>query len=132
MANTQFPKPISPGPAWPFRGAAQQKTLPPRVPLAEARLGEELVKLSTERKHHDQPVRFLRGKLRLRQVTRRFVRWTAKLDGRPVKYLLTLSPLSSLHRSQAVAALCETLNQAQTCFPGTNLRMEFAVAGHPK
>ena len=31
--------------------AAQQKSLPPRVPLAEARPDQDLVKLSTERKH---------------------------------------------------------------------------------
>src|SRR5207245_2059984 len=31
--------------------AAKQKSLPPRVPLAQARPGQDLVKLSTERKH---------------------------------------------------------------------------------
>jgi hypothetical protein len=37
--------------------------------------------------------------------------------------------LSSDHRSQAVAALCETLNGSGTFFPGTRLRIHFAVAG---
>ncbi len=45
---------------------------------------------------------------------------------------VTLCRLSSVHRSQAVAALCETLNRSGTCFPGTRLRMHFAVAGSPK
>lgn len=44
---------------------------------------------------------------------------------------ITLAPLSSPHRSQAVAALCRTLNQQDVCFPGTRLRLHYAVAGVP-
>ena len=41
---------------------------------------------------------------------------------------ITLAPLSSEHRSKAIAALCRNLNQFNTVFPGTNLRMYFDVA----
>lgn len=41
---------------------------------------------------------------------------------------VTLSPLSSLHRSRAVAALCVALNETRTNFPGSRLRLRFAVA----
>jgi hypothetical protein len=40
---------------------------------------------------------------------------------------ITLAPLSSEHRSKAIAALCRHLNQSNTVFPGTNLRMYFDV-----
>ena len=41
---------------------------------------------------------------------------------------ITLAPLSSAHRSRAIAAVCEALNLRSTCFPGTKLRLRFAVA----
>lgn len=41
---------------------------------------------------------------------------------------IILAPLSSEHRSKAIAALCRDLNQFNTAFPGTNLRMYFEVA----
>jgi len=40
---------------------------------------------------------------------------------------VTLSPLSSPHRTQAIAALCEELNQTATMFPGSRLCLRFAV-----
>jgi|SRR6266850_3651116 len=57
---------------------------------------------------------------------------SATLEPTKDELRITLSPLSSLHRSQAVAALCETLNKTKTAFPGTDLRMQFAVAGFSK
>ncbi len=57
---------------------------------------------------------------------------TATLEPTDQELRVTLSPLSSPHRSQAVAALCENLNTAETRFPGTDLRMRFAVAGYPQ
>ena len=44
---------------------------------------------------------------------------------------LTLSPLSSPHRSKAIAALCDALNKTQTSFPATKLRIRYSVAGYP-
>jgi transposase len=40
---------------------------------------------------------------------------------------LTLAPLSSPHRTYAAQALCELLDQTATIFPGTRLRIRFAV-----
>ncbi len=42
--------------------------------------------------------------------------------------LVTLAPMSSPHRSRAIAALCEEINREAVRFPGTKLRMRFAVA----
>lgn len=39
-----------------------------------------------------------------------------------------LAPLSSAHRTRAIAALCEELDRTPVCFPGTLLHLRFAVA----
>jgi transposase len=39
-----------------------------------------------------------------------------------------ITPLSSPHRTAAIAALCSTLNAAPVAFPGTRLRLHFSVA----
>ena len=96
---------------------------------------------------HDQPVRFLKGKLRLRQVTRLIGPHYARLEhkGRTLLHELfhasadlhlseselrvTLCSLSSPHRTLAVEALCEHLNETATTFPGSRLRLHFDV--HP-
>jgi hypothetical protein len=40
---------------------------------------------------------------------------------------ITLAPLSSPHRTQAAQAISEMLDQTETIFPGSRLRMRFAV-----
>ena len=40
---------------------------------------------------------------------------------------ITLAPLSSPHRTHAAQALCEMLDQTATIFPGSRLRIRFAV-----
>jgi hypothetical protein len=42
---------------------------------------------------------------------------------------VTLAPQSSPHRSRAIAELCSLLDDTETCFPGTALRMRFAIRG---
>jgi hypothetical protein len=45
---------------------------------------------------------------------------------------ITLAPLSSPHRTRAAEALCKLLDQTQTCFPGSPLRLRFAVHPPPR
>jgi hypothetical protein len=45
---------------------------------------------------------------------------------------ITLAPLSSPHRTHAAQGLCEKLDQAATTFPGSRLRMRFAVRPPPR
>ena len=40
---------------------------------------------------------------------------------------VTLSPQSTPARTRAIAALCQLLDQTETVFPGTSLRMRFNV-----
>lgn len=41
---------------------------------------------------------------------------------------ILVAPLSSPHRTRALAALCESLNRISVCFPGTRLRLRYGVA----
>jgi hypothetical protein len=40
---------------------------------------------------------------------------------------VTLAPLSSPHCTRAIAALCEELNRTNTVFPGSSLRLRYAI-----
>ena len=44
---------------------------------------------------------------------------------------ITLAPLSSPHRTRAAQILCEVIDQTATVFPGSRLRMRFAVRPPP-
>jgi hypothetical protein len=127
----------------------KQKSLPARVPLAEARPGQDLVKLSTERKHLTNVLKLVAYQIESdllnlirphyartedegRTLIQTALQSSAALEPTKDELRITLYPLSSPHRSQAVSALCETLNNTETVFPGTNLRMRFAVAGFSK
>ena len=45
---------------------------------------------------------------------------------------ITLAPLSSPHRTLAAQAVCETLDQTATIFPGSRLRVRFSVRPPPR
>jgi transposase-like protein len=45
---------------------------------------------------------------------------------------ITLAPLSSPHRTRAAQALCEILDRTPTIFPGSRLRMRFAMRPPPR
>jgi len=40
---------------------------------------------------------------------------------------VTLAPQSARHRTRAIAALCDEINAATTCFPGSRLRLRYAI-----
>ena len=42
---------------------------------------------------------------------------------------VTLEPAASPNRTRAITALCAELNQTETCYPGTTLRLRFAIRG---
>lgn len=124
---------------------ARRKSLPKKIPLAESKQGQELVKLSTERKHLTNVLKMVAYQIesdlveRLRPHYARVddegrtliqtaLQSTAAIEPVENELRITLAPLSSEHRSKAVAALCQDLNRTNTVFPGTNLRMHFAVA----
>ena len=52
----------------------------------------------------------------------------ADLEVTDTELRVTLAPLSSPHRSKAIAKLCLELNKTPARYPGTNLILHFAVA----
>jgi hypothetical protein len=123
----------------------KRKALPVRVPLAEARHGEEAVKLSTERKHLTNVLKLVAYQIESdlvelirphyvrtddegRTLIQTALQSAATIEPGDQELRITLAPFSSPHRSRAVAALCETLNTRKTSFPGTALRTQFGVA----
>lgn len=124
---------------------ARQKSLAIRVPLQEARPNEDLVKLSTERRQLTNALKltayqiesdlvtllrphYARAEAEGRTLIQTALQSAATLEPTDTHLRITLAPLSSAHRSKAIAGLCEVLNRSETCFPGTALRMYFAVA----
>jgi DNA-binding CsgD family transcriptional regulator len=119
--------------------------LPARVPLVDARKGQELVKLSTERKHLTNILKMIAYQMesdlvelvrphykRVEDEGRTFIQSAlqdmADIEPTVDQLRITLAPLSSPHRSRVLEALCEVLNKTNTLFPGTQLRMRYSVA----
>jgi hypothetical protein len=127
--------------------AAQQKSIPARVPLAQTQPGQNPVKLSTERKHLTNVLKLVAYQIESdlvnlirphyartddegRTLIQSALQSAATLEPTENQLRIILSPLSSSHRSTALAALCESLNKTETRFPGSSLLMRFAVAGY--
>jgi hypothetical protein len=126
----------------------RQKSLPVRIPLSEAPDAEKAMKLSTERKHLTNVLKMVAYQIEgslvelLRPIYPRTedegrtliqtaLRSSASIKPTEEELCVTLLPLSSPHRSRAIASVCEVLNKMGTNFPGTKLRLRFAVATPP-
>ena len=124
----------------------RRDSLPTHLPLAEAKKGQEVVKLSTERKHLTNILKMVAFQIESdlvelirphykrvedegRTLVQTIMQDAADIEPAEGELRITLAPLSSPHRSQVVESLCETLNKTSTMFPGTQLQMRFAVAG---
>jgi hypothetical protein len=124
---------------------ARRNSLPARVTVADAQKGQEMVKLSTERKHLTNVLKMVAYQTesdlvelirphysRVEDEGRTFIQMalqdTADIEPAEEQLRITLAPLSSPHRSRVLEALCETLNKTNTLFPGTRLQMRYAVA----
>jgi transposase len=123
----------------------RQKSLPGRIPLSEAPDAGNAVKLSTERKHLTNVLKMvayqIEGSLvellrphysrtedEGRTLIQAALRSSATIEPNAQELRVSLAPLSSPHRSKAIAMVCNTLNQTGTTFPGTDLRLRFDVA----
>jgi len=125
----------------------QRKSLPARIQLAQTPKGAETVKLSTECKHLTNVLKMVAYQIEsdlVEQIRPHYARIedegrtliqtalqsSAEIAPAGKELHIKIAPLSSPHRSLAIAALCETLNQTNTPFPGTNLVMRFSVEKH--
>lgn len=126
----------------------RQKSLPVRIPLAEAPGAEKAMRLSAERKHLTNVLKmvayqiegtlvellrphYARTEDEGRTLIQTALRSSASIEPNKEELLVSLAPLSSPHRSMAIALVCETLNKTETIFPGTNLRLRFSVSEPP-
>jgi len=124
----------------------RRRTLPQRVEVGDVSDGPTL-KLATQRKHltniikmvayqtESDLVAFLRPHYARsddegRTLLHELFHAAADIDVTATELRVTICPLSSPHRTIAVQALCETLTETATVFPGSRLRMRFAI--HPR
>jgi len=118
--------------------------LPRRVPAVEAADGQPVIELAAERKHLTNLIKMvayqaeseLLGLIaphyaRAREEGRTLVQSALASPGdialTDTELRVILAPFSSPHRTLAVTALCDELNRHPVCFPGTRLRLRFAV-----
>src|SRR6266566_1359416 len=124
---------------------ARRDSLPAGVTVADAQKGQEMVKLSTERKHLTNVLKMVAYQTesdlvelirphysRVEDEGRTFIQMalqdTADIEPTDDQLRIRLAPLSSPHRSRVLESLCEALNKTNTLFPGTQLQMSYVVA----
>ncbi len=122
--------------------------MPVRVPVKNVRADGEVVKLATEKKHLTSLLKmvayqaesdlvrlivphFARADDEGRSLVQSILSASADfaVDGNELR--VTVAALSAPRHTRALAALCEDLNRKNTCFPGSRLRLRYAVAGPP-
>jgi hypothetical protein len=120
-------------------------SLPTHLPLAEAKKGQEVVKLSTERRHLTNILKMVAFQIESdlvemirphykrvedegRTLVQSIMQDAADIEPAEGELRVPLAPLSSPHRSRVVESLCAALNKTNTMFPGTQLRMRYAIA----
>jgi hypothetical protein len=125
--------------------AKRRDRIPRRVHVSNT-TDQPIIKLATQRKHLSNVLKMVAYQAEselVRAVTPHYKR--AEEEGRtliqtalaspadivvtPTELRVTLVPLSSPHRSRSIAALCDKLNATGVVFPGTRLRLRYAVAG---
>jgi len=126
----------------------QRRDIPKRVEIRD--LSEHaVVKLATERKHLTDLIKmvayqaesdllallrphYARAEQEGRTLLHEIFAAAGDIRVSDTELHITLAPLSSPHRTRAAQALCDILDQTATIFPGTQLRMRFAVRPPPR
>jgi hypothetical protein len=126
----------------------RRRNVPARVEIRD--LSERaMVKLATERKHLTDIIKMLAYQAEsdlLNLLRPHYLR--AEQEGRTLpleifaasgdikitesELQIIVAPLSSPHRTRAVQILCELLDHTATTFPGSHLRIRFAVRTPPR
>jgi hypothetical protein len=127
---------------------ALRRGLPQRVEVRDVSDGA-VVKLATERKHLTNLIKmvayqaesdllalleptYARVEQEGRTLLHELLRTPADIAVVGTDLQVTLCPMSSPHRTLAARAICQPLNDAATFFPGTRLRLRFAVHDPPR
>ena len=121
----------------------RRAAIPRRVPV-QSITDQPVVKLAPERKHLTNLIKMLAYQaesdlLRLvaphyrragqegRTLLQAALASAADLQVNDTELRVILLPQSSPHRTRAIAALCEQLNQTKTLFPGSPLRLHYTI-----
>jgi hypothetical protein len=125
----------------------KRATVPARVPVQQV-VAADVVQLAVERKHLTDLLKMVayqaEGDL-LRLLTPHYRRTDQEgrtliqsalaaggdLEVTATELTVALDPLSSPHKTRAIAAVCAELNATATHFPGTRLRMRFTLKPQP-
>ena len=126
----------------------RRRGIPPRVEVGDLSDGT-VVKLATERKHLTNLIKmvayqtesdllallrphYTRSDDEGRTLLHELFHAAADIEVNETELRVTIGPLSSPHRTLAVQALCNTLTETATVFPGTRLTMRFAIRARPQ
>jgi transposase len=127
--------------------ASRRRLLPDRIEVRDLSDGA-LVKLATERKHITNLIKmvafqaesdlltslrphYARSDDEGRTLLQELFQAAADIHVTEDKLCITVHPLSSPHRTLAVQALCDTLTETETTFPGSRLKLQFAIRQRP-
>jgi hypothetical protein len=120
---------------------------PARVPL-QALVEGEVIQLRVERKHISDLLKMVayqaesdlvrlvaphyrRADDEARTLIQSALACVGDIEVADQQLRISLEPLSSPHRTHALVALCETLNETVTAFPASKLRLHFEVKPPP-
>jgi len=126
----------------------QRREVPKRIEVRDLSDGA-VVKLATERKHLTDIVKmvayqaesdlfallrphYARADQEGRTLLHELFTGAGDIRVSASELHITLAPLSSPHRTRAAESLCGILDQTATIFPGSRLRVRFAVRPPPR
>ena len=127
---------------------SRRRSLPDRVEVRDLSDGA-LVKLATERKHITNLIKmvafqaesdlltslrphYARSEDEGRTLLHEIFQAAADIHVTQDELCVTVHPLSSPHRTMAVQALCDLLTETATIFPGSRLKLRFAIHSRPQ
>ncbi len=122
----------------------QRRALPTKIPVGQIK--DQVVRLKMRRKRLSDALKMLAYQVETdivrvvapyfarsldegRSLIRAALASTADIEPTPGELRITLAPQSSPHRTRAIAHLCDILNATETRFPGTDLRLRYAIRG---
>jgi hypothetical protein len=131
-------------------GTAQHahRAVPARLPLGQVNPGQQVLDIQTKLISHAiriaafntatalaRDVRVHTGYARANQEAHTLIRQaltgSGDIDPHDGTLTIRLDPLPTQRATAAIAQLCEHLTATQTCYPGTNLTLRYAVKTGP-
>jgi len=127
---------------------AAHRAIPARLPVAQVNPGQQVLDVQTKLISHairiaasntaaafPRDVRVHTGYARANHEAHALIRQaltgSGDIDPHDGTLAIRLDPLPTQRATAAIAQLCEHLTATQTCYPGTNLTLRYAVKTEP-